>query len=527
MNESVYHIKASRNIIEFNQMKLSLLETYPDYTMKQYREYIISGINKDGFSDELCQILEHMKEIREQAIAYEMQFDQDIAETEGKQIKEEYLTGRSLDLFFSLHAVEEYNFFGIFKDMSWYDPIEEAQIALTEPLKDPFEASEQSCNTPIRSRTKQEAGGVYMKLGIQPLIDACEKSESGGLSLEKIARGDIGCLASPRYALTWKERDTVEIVDVETNEVVGVIENVWKVERGWTDDLLIVVYHNRMVRLHSIATKQDLLSVGPLDDVAFDPDRERMVGINVEGEAVLYDLKSGEILAAFASDKGAINSVKYNPSGEYVVATVNTSAFVLDRDALQYVRRIDYHEQIWSLDINPDKHFASINTKLFNIENGGRKPVELTISDEKKLEEYNREKSQDPYDYDEWDYSVAKHEKCFSFSTDSRYLAMVADVESSEYNQRDGRYFTGTHSKIFVFDAHTMKELCILDDRVQLMREGYKDAVFCPDGQYLMARRPDGIKLWRSETWELCVELRGDNLGVAFSRDGKYLVIEQ
>ena len=139
MNESVYHIKASRNIIEFNQMKISLLETYPDYTMKQYREYVISGVNKDGFSDELCQMLEHMKQIREQAIAYEMQFDQMIAKRFGKKIKEEYLTGKSLDLFFSLYAVEEFNYFRIFKDMSWYDPMEEAQIALTEPLKDPFE----------------------------------------------------------------------------------------------------------------------------------------------------------------------------------------------------------------------------------------------------------------------------------------------------------------------------------------------------------------------------------------------------
>lgn len=139
MNESVYHIKASRSIIEFNQMKISLLETYPDYTMKQYREYVISGVNKDGFSDELCQMMEHMKQIREQAIAYEMQFDQMIAKRFGKKIKEEYLTGKSLDLFFSLYAVEEYDYFRIFKDMSWYDPMEEAQIALTEPLKDPFE----------------------------------------------------------------------------------------------------------------------------------------------------------------------------------------------------------------------------------------------------------------------------------------------------------------------------------------------------------------------------------------------------
>lgn len=139
MGKSVYHIKASKNIIEFNEMMLSLFQTYPDYTMKQYREYIISGNNRDGFPDELCQLLKHMKEIRERAIAYEMQFDQDLAECRGKKIKEEYLTGRSLDLFFSLYAVEEYNYFRIFKDMSWYDPMEEAQIALTEPLKDPFE----------------------------------------------------------------------------------------------------------------------------------------------------------------------------------------------------------------------------------------------------------------------------------------------------------------------------------------------------------------------------------------------------
>lgn len=139
MIKSMYHIKAAKAIIEFNQTKISLFETYPDYTIKQYREYVISGVNKDGFSDELCQMLEHMKQIREQAIAYEMQFDQMIAKRFGKKIKEEYLTGKSLDLFFSLYAVEEFNYFRIFKDMSWYDPMEEAQIALTEPLKDPFE----------------------------------------------------------------------------------------------------------------------------------------------------------------------------------------------------------------------------------------------------------------------------------------------------------------------------------------------------------------------------------------------------
>ena len=366
-----------------------------------------------------------------------------------------------------------------------------------------------------------------MKLEIQSLINACQNTESGSLSLEMIARSDIGRSASPRYALTQKERNTVEIVDIGTNEIVSVIENVWRVVKGWTDDILICVFYNKTVSVRNIATKQELLTVGPLTDVAFDADRERMVGIGVKGEAVLYDLKSGEILATFTSDKGAIKSAEYNPSGEYVIATVNTSAFVLDRDTLQYVRRIDYHEQIWSLDISPDKRFAFINCKPYNIENGGRRPVELTISDEKKVEEYNRSKSEDPYDYDEWKYSIKKHLQAFSVSPDSRYLAVVADVESSEYNQRDGRYYTSTHSKILVFDACTLKELCILDDRVQLMREGYKDAMFSPDGQYLMARRADGIKLWRSETWELCVELRGDNLGVAFSRDGKYLVIEQ
>lgn len=366
-----------------------------------------------------------------------------------------------------------------------------------------------------------------MKLEIQSLINACQNTESGSLSLEMIARSDIGRSASPRYALTRKERNTVEIVDVRTNKGVGVIENVWRVVRGWTDDILICVFYNKMVSVRSIATKQELLTVGPLTDVAFDADRERMVGINTEGEAILYDLKSGEILATFTSDKGAINSTKYNPNGEYVIATANTSAFALDRDTLQYVRRIDYHEQIWSLDISPDKRFAFINCKPYNIENGGRRPVELKISDEKKVEEYNCNKSEDPYDYDEWEYSIKKYLQAFSVSPDSRYLAVVADVESSEYNLRDGRYFTGTHSKIFVFDACTLKELCILDDRVQLSREGYKDAMFSPDGQYLVARRANGIKLWRSETWELCVELRGNNRGVAFSRDGKYLVIEQ
>lgn len=366
-----------------------------------------------------------------------------------------------------------------------------------------------------------------MRLGIKSLIDACQKTESGSLSLEKIAKGTMGCSASPRYALTWKERDTVEIRDVGTNEIVGMFENVWKVVKAWTDDFFIFVFNNRMVRLHSIATKQDFLTIGPLADVAFDPDRERMMGINAEGKAVLYDLKSGEILAVFTSDKGAINSVKYNPSGEYVVATVNTSAFVLDRDTLQYVRRIDYHERIWSLDISPDKRFAIINCEPYNIENGGRRPVEFTISDEKKVEEYNRNRSQDPCDYDEWDYSVKKYLKSFSGSPDSKYLAVVADVESSEFNQRDGRFFTGTHSKIFVFDARTMKELCILDDCVQLMREGYKDAIFSPDGQYLVARRSDCIKMWKRGTWEQCFELWGDNRGVAFSRDGNYLVIEQ
>lgn len=139
MNKPVYHIKASKAIIEFNQMKISLFETYPDYTMKQYREYIISGINRDGFSDELCRKLEHMKDIRERAIAYEMQFDQMCAEYNGKKIKEEYLSGRSLDLFFSLDAENEYDFFNIFRDMSWYDPVEAAQIALTEPVKDSIE----------------------------------------------------------------------------------------------------------------------------------------------------------------------------------------------------------------------------------------------------------------------------------------------------------------------------------------------------------------------------------------------------
>ncbi len=260
-----------------------------------------------------------------------------------------------------------------------------------------------------------------MKLEIQSLINACKNTESGSLSLEKSAEDTLGNLATPRYTLTWKERNTVDIVDIGTNEIVGVIENVWRVVRGWTDDILICVFYNKMVSVRSIATKQELLTVGPLTDVAFDADRERMVGINTEGEAILYDLKSLEKIGAFTSDKAPLENVQYSPSGKYVIATVNTTGYALDRDTLHYVRRIDYHERIWSLDISSDKRFAFINCKPYIIENGGRRPVELTISDEKKVEEYNRNKSEDPYDYDEWEYSIKKYLQAFSVSPDSRY----------------------------------------------------------------------------------------------------------
>ena len=137
--EPMYHEQVSYAIIEFNEMMRLLFETYPDYSMKQYRDYIISGLNKDGFPDTLCQKLEYMKKLREETIEYEIRFNLRRAQNRGKTIREEYLTGKSLDVFFLPIAYEEYFYFRIFKDMSWYDPIEMAQLAIDEPLKNPFE----------------------------------------------------------------------------------------------------------------------------------------------------------------------------------------------------------------------------------------------------------------------------------------------------------------------------------------------------------------------------------------------------
>lgn len=138
MGKPVYHEFTAEKITEFHNCLRALLETYPQYSMKQYRDYVLTGNNEAGFPDEVCKKLVHMKETREVGIAYEMLFDTRLAKELGKCIKDEYKSGKSLDVFFLPSIYEDFNFFTTFMDMSWYDPIEEAQIALTEPPKNPL-----------------------------------------------------------------------------------------------------------------------------------------------------------------------------------------------------------------------------------------------------------------------------------------------------------------------------------------------------------------------------------------------------
>ena len=361
-----------------------------------------------------------------------------------------------------------------------------------------------------------------MKFEITVLIETYAKNKNDGLRLKTVTDRIMECFALPKYTLTWTGPGAFTVSEQGTGKCVYTAEDARRARFGWADDVVITIHNDDTVSVYSLPLNQTITSVGPYKRYAISPEGDRMVAINKNGKAKLIDLRNGDVLGVFESDRGDISEVSYAPNGDYIVAITGESGYILDRENLSYIRRIDYGNPIHSLEISPDKRFAIINGDLCNAELGGIRPVKLRISDEAEAEKANHRKCEDIYSSDaEWDYSISRWERCFRFSPDSSYLLMVADVKSTEYNVCDGRYFTSDSSNIYVFDAKRLIEICVLN------KGGYTEALFSPDGLYIAGRTKDCIKLWKCGTWELCAELLMDSKGISFSRDGKYLMVSQ
>lgn len=359
-----------------------------------------------------------------------------------------------------------------------------------------------------------------MKFEITTLIETYAKNKNDDLRLKTVTDRIMECFALPKYTLTWTGTSAFTVSEQGAGKCIYTAENARRARFGWADDVVITLHDDDTVSVYSLPLNQTITSVGPYKRYEISPEGDRMVAINKGDKVKLIDLRNGDVLGVFESDRGDISEVSCAPNGDYYVAITGKSGYILDRENLGYICRIDYGNPIHSLEISPDKRFAIINGDLCNVELGGRRPVKLRISDEVEAKKANHRKCEDIYSPDaEWDYSISRRERCFRFSPDSSYLLMVADVKSTEYNVRDGRYFTSDSSNIYVFDAKKLKEICVLD------REWYSEALFSPDGLYIAGRTKDRIKLWKSGTWELCAELLMDSKDVSFSRDGKYLMV--
>ncbi|MBQ2675092.1 MAG: hypothetical protein IJG07_10515 [Prevotella sp.] len=361
-----------------------------------------------------------------------------------------------------------------------------------------------------------------MVLEIKSLIEAYAKNMRDDLPTWRVTEAILSSITLSKYTVQ-KERGKVTVLDSDSSECVYTIEDVWRTKQGWAEDILITIQNDDTIQTHSLSLRKVLHSAGPFESISINPFRDRAVAINSSGEAVLIDLRSGEICGTFTSDRGASSRVWYGANGEYVIAVTWMSGFILNSENLDYVRRVDYKEHISSMDVSPDKRFAFVNHELCNIEYGGRKPVKIVISDEAKVAEKNREVKE--YPYDEWDFIVSHYEKSITFSPDSKYMVAVSEVSMIESN-RDGRYYDGKDSKIIVFDAKRLKEICILDTESASFKPVCREVAFSPDGQYVVDAQSKKIMLWKNGTWELCAELLIENNGTGFSQDGKYLLID-
>jgi WD40 repeat protein len=222
---------------------------------------------------------------------------------------------------------------------------------------------------------------------------------------------------------------------------------------------------------HHLDFKPDPILDGSTARSPFSSDGQLVTGINELGRILVYDVASGEQIAAHANPDGVYKHPTFVPGGRLIFAGGNRGAYLLDAEGGQHVQVLDV----------PGTDISNRYSDLVAVSDDGRygamhvqteSPRNLVYVWDLETGNLEFQSASNPDDF-----IVA-----FAFSADSRYFA-----------------WGGTENIVYVLDLHSREEV------IQLSHlDSIHEIDLSADNRLLLVSTGgDGVILWDLESGEI------------------------
>ena len=253
----------------------------------------------------------------------------------------------------------------------------------------------------------------------------------------------------------------------------------------------LAVSFGYFVRVWDVRNWQEVFRISreePVWDMAFTPDGRHFItsGHGVGSRIDVWALEVPFLQQNFAYEEypGEIWPVQFSPDGSYfAVGTEYELVYLHDtQNKNMEIARLEHNGQVRLLDFSPDGRYLLASAIRFQADSS---TIYL------------------------WD--MAQENVVFTNTHAALVENMAFSPNGDYFLTADSLYTTTTR----IFSTATGKEVATLPET------GFMEAFFSEDGRFLCTASFETVKVWRTGTWELLMEVAGDQ--AAISPDGQLL----